>query len=137
MPEHRFVAIGTLSKAGPMGRIVRMVIGLAMAAWVIWKLRTHEVLTGMEFPASGIWIGVLIMFYFLSDVFNIGFNRRWGRWPQYSFVLLVAGAILIDFAQYGGFWGPPVGWLIHLMMVGVGGIIALSFLLSAILASPG
>ena len=77
------------------------------------------------------------MFYFLNDVFNIGFNRRWGRWPQYSFVLLVAGAILIDFAQYGGFWGPPVGWLIHLMMVGVGGIIALSFLLSAILASPG
>ena len=137
MSGNDFVEAGTYSRPGPIGRTVRIILGIALIALFIFDLTAYKLLTRMEFPISTIWIGVVFFFYLFSDIFNIGFDRRWGRWPQYIFITLVAAAILIDIIQYGSFWGPPVGWLIYLMFQFATGFTGVAFILSAILANPG
>lgn len=137
MLENQFLTKGTLIKPGVIGKTVRILIGLALAAWVIRVLITYEVMTSMVFPISGIWIGIAFMLYYLNDLFNIGLNRRWQRWPQIVFLVIVALGIVISFLQTGSFWGPTVGWPIFIMTVGVGGFIAVSFLLATFFATPG
>jgi len=128
---------GNLVQPGKIGKIVRIVIGFAMAAWVIRVLTSYEIMTSMVFPISGIWIGIAFMLYYLSDLFNIGFNRRWQRWPQIGFLVVVAIGIVISFLQNGSFWGPTVGWPIFIMTIVVAGFIAISFLLATFFATPG
>lgn len=102
----------------------------------LWNFK--DVLITTEFPLiPGKWIGVAILFYFFGDVFNLGFNRRWGRWPQYIFLVLLGLAVIVDFMLYGKFWGPPAGWLIFLLQQFTALVIGVGFLLSAALAAPG
>ncbi len=138
MLEFDFVEKGTFAKLNAQKRIIRFLIGIALIAYFIWQLSDPARLIGVEFPLSiGNWIGVAILFYFFSDVFNIGFDRRWGRWPQYVFLGLVGAAIVGDLIGYGTFWGPPAGWLVLLMKEVTAGTIGLAHILSGALATPG
>ena len=138
MLENKFENLGTFNRLNPGKRVIRLIFGMALIAYVIWQLPKFGVLTTTEFPLiPAKWIGVAILFYFFGDVFNIGFNRRWGRWPQYIFLVLIGVAICTDFILYGGFWGPPAGWLIYGMQEFTAAMIGIGFLASAALASPG
>ncbi len=138
MLKNTFVERGTFARLSPSKRIIRGVFGGALIAYFIWQLPKYGILVNTDFPViPGKWIGMAILFYFFADVFNIGFNRRWGRWPHYIFLILVGAAILFDLYQYGGLWGPPAGWLLFSMQQFTAGMIGLGFILSAILASPG
>ena len=127
----------TLSQPGRMGRGVRVLGGIAMLAWFASNLRDYEFLTGNEFPVNGTWIGVVIMFYFFGDLFKIGFNRSWGKWPQVVFLFLLAAGVVFNYVDHGGFWGAPTGWLVYLMYMTVAAFIGVSFILGAILVTPG
>ena len=128
---------GSLSRPGLIGRIVRLLAGIAMLVWFASNLKDYAFLTSNEFPVNGTWVGIGIMFYFFSDLFNIGFNRSWGRWPQYVFVLLLVIGIGVNYVHHGGFWGPATGWLVYLMYMTVDAAIGLSFIVGAVVATPG
>ncbi len=138
MLENKYVELGTFNRLNPGKRAIRLIFGMALIAYFIWQLPKYDVLTTTEFPLiPGKWIGVAILFYFFGDVFNLGFNRRWGRWPQYTFLVLLGLAVIVDFMLYGTIWGPPAGWLIFLMQQFTAVLIGIGFILSAALAAPG
>lgn len=138
MLENKFVELGTFNRLNPGKRAIRLIFGMAFIAYFIWQLPKYDVLTTTEFPLiPGKWIGVVILFYFFGDVFNLGFNRRWGRWPQYTFLVLLGLAVIVNFMLYGTIWGPPAGWLIFLMQQFTAVLIGIGFILSAALAAPG
>ena len=130
---------GTLAQLSPQKRFLRFGFGAALLAYFVWQLTVHETLltTDILLIPWGTWIGVAIFFYWFSDVFNIGFNRRWGRWPHYAFLILLAAAIVSDWMLFGTFWGPPAGWLVYLMQQFTAAMIGIGFILSAALAVPG
>ena len=139
MLDFNFVEKGTFAKLTPQQRILRFLFGAALIAYFVWQLTLYETLLTTDFLLIpwGKWIGVAILFYFFSDVLNIGFNLRWGRWPQYVFLILVGVAILFDLFRYGTFWGPPAGWLVYLMQQFTAGMIGVAHIISAVLATPG
>ena len=138
MLENSFVELGTFKRLKPVKRAMRLIFGMALIAYFIWQLPKYDVLTTTEFPLiPGKWIGVAILFYFFGDVFNLGLNRRWGRWPQYAFLILLGAAIGSDWLFFGTFWGPPAGWLIFLLQQFTALMIGIGFIFSAALAAPG
>jgi hypothetical protein len=84
-----------------------------------------------------LWFGVAFSFFFFDQIFNVGFTRTWGRWPQAILVLLAVGAVVLDLSIYGSFWAPPLGLLVFLLLAYVTGHLGLSFILAGILAAPG
>ena len=138
MLENRFVSAGTLARPGFRGRVLRVLVGIGVFFLFYLSVDNYDFLIGYEFPTLiEIWVGALITFYYLSDVFNIGLNRRWGRWPQYIFCLVIIGGVFYHLFSSGSYWGPLAGWLIYLLVVGVSGFAVLAFFLAAILATPG
>ena len=139
MLDFYFVEKGPFAKLTPQKRILRFLIGGLLIAYFVWQLTVYETLLTTDFLLIpwGKWIGVAILFYFFSDVFNIGFNRRWGRWPQYSFLILVAAAIGFNLLRTGTFWGPAAGWPVYLMQQITAGMLGVGFIISSVLAIPG
>ena len=139
MLEFDFVEKGTFARLNPQKRIVRFCIGAALIAYLVWQLTVYETLLTTDFLLIpwGKWIGVAILFYFFSDVFNIGLNRRWGRWPQYAFLILVGAAIGFNLVRTGTFWGPAAGWPVYLMQQITAGMLGVGFIISSVLAIPG
>jgi hypothetical protein len=138
MLEYQFVERGTLPAPTPQKRVVRLLCGAALLAYVIWQAPQYGLFTGTGLPLlPGSWIAIAILFYFFGDIFNIGLNRRWGRWPQGALLALLAGAVLMDLFLYGTFWGPPAGWLIHGFQLFSAFVLAVAFLVSAFTAAPG
>ena len=139
MLENNFVEKGTFTRLTTEKRAIRLTFGVAFMAYFVWQLPGYDVLLTRDFLLIpwGKWIGVVILFYFFSDVFNIGFNRRWGRWPQYAFLLLLGAAVASDWFLFGSLWVPPEGGLVYLMQQFTALSIGIGFLSSAFLASPG
>ena len=139
MLDFEFVEKGTFSRLNPQKRIIRFGIGAALIAYFVWQLTVYETLLTTDFlliPWTK-WIGIAIFFYFFSDVFNIGFNRRWGRWPQYGFLILLGAAIGFTLLRLGTFWGPAAGWPVFLMQQFTAAMLGVAHIISAILATPG
>ena len=139
MLENEFVEKGTFTRLNPGKRAIRLILGVAFMAYFVWQLTVYDVLLTTNFLLIpwGKWIGVVILFYFFSDVFNIGFNRRWGRRPHYAFLILLGAALGSDWFLFGTFWGPPAGWMVYLMQQFTAGTIGVAHLLAAAMATPG
>jgi hypothetical protein len=137
MTTSGFERPGTLPRPGLQGRATRILFGIASLAFFGWTLANYTTLVSSGVPNVGWWIGAGWGFYLLTDVINIGFTRTWGRWPQLVVLLLALAAVALDLSIYGGFWGPPLGLLVFLLLAFVFGPLGLSFILSAIFATPG
>jgi hypothetical protein len=87
--------------------------------------------------AWGFWLFVLIALQITPYVVNIGFRKDWKRWPQIFVLASAGGLIVIDLIVFGRIWAPPLAtfiwaWLIHFTRH-----LGASFVLSAVLATPG
>ena len=132
-----FVEAGTLTRSGPIGRLLRFVFGL-MCAWFLMLIMTDTARTAARFPnIMELWPGIFFALYLFSYVINIGFGRQWGRWPQIVILSCTAAAAFGSFAAYGIVWGPPLAWFIMAWVSYLYTHLAISFFLSAVLATPG
>ena len=68
---------------------------------------------------------------------NIGFTRNWRRGPQVAIAACAALATVIDLAIYGTWWAPPLGLFVLAWLIYFAAHLGLSFILSALLATPG
>lgn len=126
---------GTFLKPGPIGRTVRLLLG-------IFLLFTTTNMAYMGYPGLGtvdptFWLGVAVSFYFLRDAIDGGFALSWGRWLQAVVVVLAVGAVAFDLLLYGSVWEPLFGLLIYWFSVVVLGYLGLTFTLQGIFATPG
>ena len=130
----RFDDAGTLPKPGPIGRLVRLGMGLLCGGWT-WRLAWHSGLGDLALPAYWLWF--LFALLLAPYVVNIGFGVRWGAWPRIVAGLVVAGAAVFGYLQGGSPLQQPLWMAMNGVMLYVFGHLGLSFLLSALIATPG
>ena len=136
--ESRFESPGTLRKPGPIGRGIRLLVGI----WALYALLTFlagaERFLSTEAPThSSFWLAVAIAFYAFPYVVNIGFTRSWGRKPQYMILVATALAAGWSLVQYGSLWAPPLGALLLVWLLYVFGHLGVSLVLASAIATPG
>ncbi len=133
-----FIDAGKLKRPGPIGRLVRLSLGLVCGWFFVFLIVVGPAQVVSQFPyTEGIWLWVVVALYLFSYVINIGFHRQWGQWPQ---VAILAGALMasfIGYVAYDDFWGSPLAWFLIAWLSYFSAHLGISFVLSSILATPG
>ncbi|MCZ6725801.1 MAG: hypothetical protein O7A98_00420 [Acidobacteria bacterium] len=135
--ETRFDDPGTLRKPGPIGRSVRLLLGLWLL-YVCWFLWTYPgALVSKAIPYWTALLSIAFALWLIPPVVNIGFGTDWRAWPRY----VVTGVILlwaIGLAlSAGSWWSPALGRFAWLFVLYTFGHLGLSFVLAAAIATPG
>lgn len=137
--ETFFEEQGSLSKPVLIGRAVRFTFG-AMLLWGLYSLLRYGwiVMADTTPPRHPEWWFLIVLAFWLTPyVVNIGFTKNWRRVPQVAVVTSAAAAIVVDFAVYGTWWAPPLGLFLLTWLVYFTAHLGISFVLSALLATPG
>jgi hypothetical protein len=130
-----FKTPGTLEAPGPMGRLLRLGIGVLLA-WLIYQW----IFGGGEIsPANTtLWGWIVFSLLLAPYVINIGWGVIWGKWKPRLLIVAVwglgalIGALSEEISISGAVWEA-----IKATQVYIYGHLGLSFLLSALLATPG
>ena len=88
-------------------------------------------------PAATRFIGVALALYLLPVTVDRLLTVNWGWRSQAVWGTLLLGLAAFDFFYYQSLWAPPLGGFLLLSIVGVFGVIGLSFLVQAVAATPG
>jgi len=88
---------GSLPRPGPIGRLVRLILGVLCLSHVYWLIQV----SGNLLDASGeirsiLWNGIIIGLFLVSYVINIGFSRAWKKWPA-----IISACVFLIIAAYG------------------------------------
>ncbi len=132
------VAEGSLEKPGPIGRLIRLVFGIACLYALANLIRYSEIDINQPFSSlDNRALMILVPIFVFNYVINIGYSRSWGRWPlivSLGLLILSAG---IGFLMTGSldnqiFGIPLILWLSYFYAH-----LGLSFVLAAVIATPG
>jgi hypothetical protein len=129
---------GSLSRPGPIGRIVRMAFGV-LCLWYIANLihTGSSLLDGGGHIKSLIWNGVLIGLILISYVINIGFSKGWKKWPAF----ISAGMLLLiadfGFLTQGSIETNLLARVIWVWELYLFSHLGFAFVISSIIGSPG
>ena len=129
---------GSLTRPGPIGRLVRLAYGLAC----IWYVYALIAVAGNLMSADGgirslVWNGVFVGLFLISYIINIGYSRPWKKWPA-----LVSAGVFLALAGFGyvtkgtietnvlahAVWGWEVYLFSHL---------GAAFMIAALIGTPG
>lgn len=129
---------GSLPRPGPIGRMVRLAFGAASLYYVVilWGTR-HDLTADLHSIWPLIWNGILPGLFLVSYVVNIGFSLAWKNWPAFVSVAAILVAAAIGYVQSSAFETPLLARTIWVFEIYVFTHLGLSFLLSAILGTPG
>jgi hypothetical protein len=130
----RFDEPGTIAEPGPIGRIVRLILG-ALCLWLVWQLVTRSDTQDLFNPSF--WVMAALGLMLAPYVVNIGFGVKWGAWPRVASVVAILAAAAFGFAMSDSVSSTPLWATVAIWMVYIYGHLGISFVLSAILATPG
>jgi hypothetical protein len=129
---------GSLERPGPVGRLARLGLGGAcMYALYVLLLHHQSIIQRPVSVIPNIAVIVFAAIFIINYVVNIGFGKSFGRWPSYLSLaaggaLAGLGWLLFDTPDHPllgvGLWFWLVYFYAHL---------GISFLLAAIIATPG
>ena len=141
MPLGDFAEPGTTPRPLAIGRVSRLAFAVLIGIVFTLILLNYTYLTDSEFHVSGYsiayWIAVAAAWAGFSHLVEVGFGRRWGRWPQVAVLPVVLALVLIDLVAYGEIWELPLAWGVFLFTEFFFGFLAVSFSLAATFAVPG
>lgn len=138
-PPPEYDELETLPPPGPIGRAVRLVLGAACLS-VVAAVATHVswFFSGRALDEGGLWLLTLVGIYMLPDVVNIGFSRAWKRRSVLGFTALLLGVTAVaGRVMYGSVATAPTGTMVSVGLLYVYGHLGASFVLAAVLATPG
>ncbi|MFQ6005614.1 MAG: hypothetical protein ACE5OQ_08915 [Woeseia sp.] len=129
---------GSLEPPGPIGRLTRLTLGLACLYGLYELILYHQNI--IQTPVSVLPNLVIMVFaavFITNYVVNIGLGRSWGRWPSY--VLVGASVLLATVAwlTFGTPDHPMFGAVLWAWLVYFFAHLGMSFVLAAVLATPG
>ena len=80
----QLVEEGSLDRPGPVGRIVRLALGMVCtyALYVLIIYRANIIATPVS-ALPDLTVMVLAALFIINYVVNIGFGKSFGRWPSY------------------------------------------------------
>lgn len=129
-----FDAPGSLGRPGPIGRLVRLSLGVLLAL-LVWSLVSHgDVATAGRIDT---WFWVVFALLLVPYVVNIGLGQRWGAWPRVAAALLLIVAAVVGYLKDGIVISQSLWIAMLVLMIYVYVHLGASFLLSALLATPG
>ena len=134
----QLVTQGSLERPGPIGRLTRLALGL-VCAYALYELIFYRVniistpVTVLPNLTVMVFAAILIMNY----VVNIGFGKSWGRWPSYITLIAAAALSGLGWLLFGTPDHPVLGVALWLWLVYFYAHLGFSFLLAAIIATPG
>ncbi len=134
----QLVEQGSLERPGPIGRLVRLALGLA-CAYALHELVLYRV-SIISTPVSvlpNFSVMVLAAILIINYVVNIGFGRSFGRWPSY---ISIAAALLLAALSWVAFGTPDHPVLGTALWIWLGYFylhLGVSFVLAAAIATPG
>ncbi len=132
------VAAGSLARPGPVGRLVRLSLGMGCLL-VLGQLLSSAEWTS-EHPLASldnrifVWIAPLLVFNY---VVNIGFTRNWGQKPLIVSLIVLATSAALAFIVFGSFDHRAFGIPLNLWLGYFYTHLGVSFVLSALIATPG
>ena len=125
---------GTLTPPGPIGRIIRLLLGLVIMKfvydWLVWVDSSDY---GNGFVLFWIVFSVALVPY----VVNIGFGINSGAKPRYALIGIWALAAALGFVVEGKPDSEVLWSVIEITQIYIYGHLGISFLLSAVLSTPG
>ena len=129
---------GSLAKPGPIGRLVRLGLGLLCLSYVygLWQLQ-DDFITEAGSIRPLVWNGILPSLFLISYVINIGFSRAWKKWPAIISFLFLTSIAAIGYMQSGSVGTELLAKTIHWWELYLYTHLGLAFVLSAIIATPG
>ncbi len=129
---------GSLVRPGPIGRAVRLLLGLWALVYVaqLWQFR-HAFFQGDFADVLDFLIGVPVGLYLVSYVINIGWGVNGKKWPLWISLALFALAGALGWLIDGSLASPVLGGVVFLWLLYVFEHLGLSFALAAILGTPG
>lgn len=129
---------GSLPRPGPVGRLVRLALGL-LCLWYVMGLIdvSADLITADGHIRSVVWNGILIGLFLISYIVNIGFSRAWKKWPA----LISAGVMLgvggIGYLTEGTVETSLLARTIWVWELYLFSHLGTAFLIAAVLRTPG
>lgn len=124
-----------------LGRTIRVVIGallFASLAQLVLQVRQFLApLPAWQIPRGDWWVVALGCLFALPMIVDSGFGRRWGRSLQLTFVALFMATGTWDRLVYGRLWAVPFALVSLVLIIYVFAHAGVSFLVSALAATPG
>lgn len=133
-----FVDQGSLVRPGPIGRLLRLLLG-GLCLYGLWEL----ILAAPYYiyaPISllpNMALMVLVFLCVFNYVVNIGFGKDWGRYPLILSLTLFGLIALGNYLATGNAQSPLLGIVVTLWLCYFFAHLGLSFVLAALLATPG
>lgn len=129
---------GALLKPGPVGRLLRLGLGILCLYYVysLWEVRDDLIMSDGSIRPL-LWNVIVVGLVLVSYVINIGFSRDWRKWPAVSsatFFLFVAG---IGFLQSGVLETPLLAQSIHIWAIYIFSHLGCAFVVAALIGTPG
>jgi len=129
---------GSLPKPGPIGRVVRLAFGLLCFVYVRELLViAGDLVASDERIGSVLWNGILPSLFLISYVINIGFSRSWGKMPAIVSACLLAAAAIFGYLSSGNAESVFLARILWIWELYLFSHLGLSFVLSAVLGTPG
>ncbi len=134
----QMVAQGSLDRPGPVGRIVRLSLGI-LCSYGIYGLVLNRanIIWNPVSVLPNIWVMVVIALLIINYVVNIGFGKSFGRWPSYISIAVALLLATVSWLKFGTPDHPLLGTALWLWMAYFYGHLGVSFLLAAAIATPG
>jgi len=129
---------GTLTRPGPIGRLVRLAYGILCLWFVYYLIQISPYLIDASgHVRQGIWNGIFPGLFLISYVVNIGYSRAWKKWPA-----IISAAVFLAIAAFGyltegiaettvlvrAIWGWEFYLFVHL---------GIAYVLAAVIGTPG
>lgn len=129
---------GTLGRPGTYGRLVRLALGI-LCSYALYELFEHGrfVIQSPVTAIPNIAMLVIPAIFVVNYVVNIGFGRSWGRWPAYVSVLALVVIAAVSWLISGTPDHVILGIALWIWLVYFYAHLGTSFLLAAIIATPG
>ena len=135
--ETRFDQPGTLSKPGPVGRIVRLLLGIWLLA-ACWSYLSYPgAFVRDSAPRWEALLGIAFALWLIPPVVNIGWGTNWRAWPRYAAAGVLVAWVAANMLFSGDAWSAELGRGAWLLCLYTFGHLGLSFVLAAAMATPG
>jgi len=129
---------GSLTKPGPVGRVVRLAFGI-LCIWYVMGLLdvAASLITDDGNVRALVWNGLLPGLFLISYVVNIGFSRAWGKWPAFA-----SAAVFVVVATIGSLVEGNIETVLPARVIWVWEVylfshLGLAFIISSVIGTPG
>ncbi len=129
---------GSLERPGPVGRVLRLTLGLVCLYALYRIVIISEAIIAT--PASllpSIAILFLAAVFIFNYVVNIGFGKSWRYWPLVTLLAVLGSMAVVGQVYFGSFDNPAFGISLWIWLAYFYAHLGVSFVLAAVIATPG